>query len=538
MQRQAYFHLCFGVVILLVFPSQVHCSNSGDYKVLIWNSGSAQTGEITSFKAKVVLKPEARTRHKLIKANENVTFEFSWKVPSQPWIKHQKTTHRWDSFQWRWTEAGDKTVSVCVRILDVSGRDLAMNRTEVTVKEADDKIIATLHANQSSTPKGNLSFYAGTVTLEVTIHNFQHQNLSNITYDWNLGDGTDLISSNLNTLNHNFTTVENCTVVVTLHGWIHGKFCKGTTRLTLKFKVKIEAYLVIKSSAGPKLPSDYPYALPAKHRVEFEVKFKDPFHLVASVSTDWIFGDHSPFVIEWNKTTLYHTYHEEGNYPLWVTVRANTKFFGKKSSQIIGKTLYVKAPVSLKVRHKHLDHKDKTVRFNISCNGSLPVSFHLCITKQCNLPPGEIRSLTVEHSSSCNLIVNHSFNDPGKYCVNIGVMNDVSSTNTSLMVQIPGDVPGPKHSSSKSSITRIFVAVFIMCILLIVVIVFVTRKWIYRKTANTEKANFEFRDDDALSVSSLELYGTKTCFRRWRIWGLHRKDEKTPLLKELPMYSL
>ena len=29
----------------------------------------------------------------------------------------------------------------------------------------------------------------------------------------------------------------------------------------------------------------------------------------------------------------------------------------------------VTAPVSLKVRHKHLDHKEKTVRFNISCNG-------------------------------------------------------------------------------------------------------------------------------------------------------------------------
>jgi len=29
----------------------------------------------------------------------------------------------------------------------------------------------------------------------------------------------------------------------------------------------------------------------------------------------------------------------------------------------------VAAPVSLEVRHKHLEHKDKTVRFNISCNG-------------------------------------------------------------------------------------------------------------------------------------------------------------------------
>lgn len=31
--------------------------------------------------------------------------------------------------------------------------------------------------------------------------------------------------------------------------------------------------------------------------------------------------------------------------------------------------VYVTDPVYLKVRHRHLEHKDKTVRFNISCNG-------------------------------------------------------------------------------------------------------------------------------------------------------------------------
>ena len=34
--------------------------------------------------------------------------------------------------------------------------------------------------------------------------------------------------------------------------------------------------------------------------------------------------------------------------------------------------------------------------------------------------------------------MNHRFNDAGQYRVNIGVVNDVSGTNTSLMVQIPG----------------------------------------------------------------------------------------------------
>ena len=69
---------------------------------------------------------------------------------------------------------------------------------------------------------------------------------------------------------------------------------------------------------------------------------------------------------------------------------------------------------------------------------SLPVSFHWCVSRQCNLPPGDICSPTMEHKNSCSLIVNHVFHDSGKYCVNVGVVNDVSGTNTSLMVQIPG----------------------------------------------------------------------------------------------------
>ena len=54
------------------------------------------------------------------------------------------------------------------------------------------------------------------------------------------------------------------------------------------------------------------------------------------------------------------------------------------------------------------------------------------------MPPGDICSPTMEHKNSCSLIVNHMFHDSGKYCVNVGVMNDVSGANTSLMVQIPG----------------------------------------------------------------------------------------------------
>ena len=96
--------------------------------MLISNSGSTKLGEITEFGAKVLLnsKPETRTRRSA--SNENITYEFSWKVSSGPWIKHSKTTHRRDSFPWRWSSGGQKTVFVYVRILVWSYRNFTDER--------------------------------------------------------------------------------------------------------------------------------------------------------------------------------------------------------------------------------------------------------------------------------------------------------------------------------------------------------------------------------------------------------------------------
>lgn len=144
MLEQALFY--FVASILLLLPSQIHSVHSGDFKVLISNSGSAKLGEITVFDAEVVLNSKARTRTRHA-SNENITYEFFWKVPSGPWIKHSKTTHRWDSFRWGWSSGGQKIVAVYVRVLVGSYPDstdeqryhngyssyYARNHTDVTV---------------------------------------------------------------------------------------------------------------------------------------------------------------------------------------------------------------------------------------------------------------------------------------------------------------------------------------------------------------------------------------------------------------------
>ena len=87
-------------------------------------------------------------------------------------------------------------------------------------------------------------FYAGTVTLNLTIHNFPHQDLSGITYNWDLGDGTLLKDSRLTQLSHNFTTVRNCTVVVYLHGLIQDRFYNGSAHKELKFSGTLMVFLL------------------------------------------------------------------------------------------------------------------------------------------------------------------------------------------------------------------------------------------------------------------------------------------------------
>lgn len=301
-------------------------------------------------------------------------------------------------------------------------------------------------------------------------------------------------------------------------------------------------HLAIKSFAGLKLPPDKPpYNLPKNSPVEFEVQFKDPQKLVTNVSTDWAFYSQKwnvlhYIVTEWPNGTMYHMFPEMGVYMAEVTVRATLKG-NQKWSLVFVKKLIVKDPVSLKVQHKHLKHKDKTVRFNISCNGSFPVSCHWCVSKECNLPHGELCNSTLQHYNSCSLMVNHTFRSAGNYCVNIGLMNDVSATNTSFMVKIPAESPSPKERPRKGPFegtkTITIVLVFAAIILLFAANIAVRKLVSSRRVKAAEKADFEFRDYDALSVSS----GNTACSSRFKLWSIQRSLETAPFCKESRLYT-
>ena len=62
-----------------------------------------------------MLKPKANSRD--LGQTENIIYEFSWRVTDLELIRQNQTTHRWNSFRWRWFSEGQKTVFVFVRII-------------------------------------------------------------------------------------------------------------------------------------------------------------------------------------------------------------------------------------------------------------------------------------------------------------------------------------------------------------------------------------------------------------------------------------
>lgn len=96
--------------------------------------------------------------------------------------------------------------------------------------------------------------------------------------------------------------------------------------------------------------------------------------------------------------------------------------------------------------------------------------------------------------------------------------------------------PRSKHSTGKISAGTL-VSLFVAILLLITVVVIVVRKWIYTGREKTERADFDFRDEDTASLSSVDLYGKHSCFPRCGVWGSCTRQECVPLRNQAGDYK-
>jgi len=102
-----------------------------------------------------------------------------------------------------------------------------------------------------------------------------------------------------------------------------------------------------------------------------------------------------------------------------------------------------------------------------------------------------------------------------------------------------GDLgPAGKHSNTGKMSPGALVSLIIAVFLLIVVMVMVVRKWIYTGREHAERADFDFRDEDTASLSSVDLFGRHFCFPRCGVWGSCTRHEYVPLRIQAGDYKL
>ncbi|XP_048033174.1 premelanosome protein b isoform X1 [Megalobrama amblycephala] len=90
--------------------------------------------------------------------------------------------------------------------------------------------------------------------------------------------------------------------------------------------------------------------------------------------------------------------------------------------------------------------EQNAVDFTVSCQGSLPTEVCTVVSDaDCHMPVMTICN-AVSPSSECQLILRHFFNDSGIFCINVSMMNDVSMAVTNARVNI--NIAGSRLTSA------------------------------------------------------------------------------------------
>ena len=111
----------------------------------------------------------------------------------------------------------------------------------------------------------------------------------------------------------------------------------------------------------------------------------DPYKVITGVSIDWKFGD-GTLVRGRKNTTIVHAYNKEKRYHLWVTIRVDTKYFGKTLNlEPITKTLDVKGQyIFLTFQYSNVSKKTFSEQSTRTCKSDKSENFEITLTYQRN----------------------------------------------------------------------------------------------------------------------------------------------------------
>ncbi|XP_016146484.1 melanocyte protein PMEL-like, partial [Sinocyclocheilus grahami] len=257
----------------------------------------------------------------------------------------------------------------------------------------------------------------------ITLHDpSQYLSKSDVTFNWNFGDGSGTVISRELTVTHTYTAA--------------GAF---------KAQVVVQATIPDLSCATPtNLPNE---ARPTTNTLTTE----SPIHPTEHITADHATSQSSAPI---QKSTPASTMKTIPPAPTngFQTGSSLEKVFDFRSASEMSEALYTATKTTLEategiesvqiVQVTVADDflltqmEQNAVDFPVSCQGSLPTEVCTVVSDADWHVPVTTICIAVSPSSDCQLILRHFFNDSGIFCINVSMMNDVSLAVTNARVNI------------------------------------------------------------------------------------------------------
>ncbi|XP_059383052.1 melanocyte protein PMEL-like [Carassius carassius] len=257
------------------------------------------------------------------------------------------------------------------------------------------------------------------VAFSITLHDpSQYLSRSDVTFNWNFGDGSGTVISRELSVTHTYTAV--------------GAF---------KPQVVVQAAIPDSSCATPpNLPTE---ARPTTNTLTSESPIRLNEHITGETPAadkevmaeeDYIANQaHISTIKRQAPNTNDCVIYRYGSFSTDIQI-----IEGIESVQIV----QVAVPDGFLLT----EIEQNAVDFTVSCQGSLPTEVCTVVSDaDCHVPVTTICS-AVSPSSDCQLILRHYFNDSGIFCVNVSMTNDVSLAFTNARVNI--NIAGSRLTSA------------------------------------------------------------------------------------------
>ncbi|KAG9476263.1 hypothetical protein GDO78_003038 [Eleutherodactylus coqui] len=286
------------------------------------------------------------------------------------------------------------------------------------------------------------------ITFDIRIHDpSKYLNKSKLTYDWDYGDGSGSFVSNNPVTSHNYTSLGNFSVNLTIKAAIPGP-CKPVTSTpipTTHLPTTTKSFTTTNSTGNST-------EMPPFETETFPLTTEMPTTTTRHTTTQYTTPIPGCFI------------HRYGYY--------NTKI------TVVDGILEVNIIEMTTIQVSTSQTGNSLIDFVVTCQGSLPTDACTIVSDAGCMIPQDMVCDNVPSSDQCLLTLRRAF-EPGSYCVNITLSDGASLALTSTLVSIGAG------SGSQQSVSAVLIPLALVAVLAVVIGITLYKKYkVYKPIAN------------------------------------------------------